>query len=69
MKKILFASLLFVSFATHAQDIKKDEIKKEVVRILDSINSVNKEKQTEKEKQVAKEKVDKEKADKLWGNK
>lgn len=70
MKKILFASLLFVSFATHAQDIKKDEIKKEVVRILDSINSVNKEKQSEKEKQVAKEKVDKEKADKdAWYNK
>ena len=70
MKKILFASLLFVSFATHAQDIKKDEIKKEVVRILDSINSVNKEKQTEKDKQVAKEKVDKEKADKeAWYNK
>ena len=38
MKKILFASLLFVSFATQAQDVKKDEIKKEVVRILDSIN-------------------------------
>ena len=70
MKKILFASLLFVSFATQAQDVKKDEIKKEVVRILDSINSVNKEKQTEKEKQVAKEKVDKEKADKeAWYNK
>ena len=70
MKKILFASLLFVSFATHAQDIKKDEIKKEVVRILDSINSVNKEKLTEKEKQVSKEKVDKEKADKeAWYNK
>ena len=61
MKKILFASLLVVSFAINAQDVKKDEIKKEVVRILDSINSVNKEKQAEKEKQDAKEKADKEK--------
>lgn len=70
MKKILFASLLIVSFATNAQDIKKDEIKKEVVRILDSINSVNKEKQAEKEKIVSKEKADKEKADKeAWYNK
>jgi len=70
MKKILFASLLFVSFATQAQDVKKDEIKKEVVRILDSINSVNKEKLTEKEKQIVKEKIDNEKADKeAWYNK
>lgn len=70
MKNILFASILFVSFAMTAQDVKKDEIKKEVVRILDSINSVNKEKLTEKEKQIVKEKIDNEKADKeAWYNK
>jgi hypothetical protein len=64
MKKILFAGLLFVSFAITAQDIKKDEIKKEVVRLMDSINSINKEKVAEKEKVAAKEKADKEKAEK-----
>jgi len=64
MKKILFAGLLLVSFATTAQEIKKDEIKKEVVRLMDSINSINKEKVAEKEKIAAKEKADKEKADK-----
>jgi hypothetical protein len=52
MKKFLFASLLAVSFTVNAQDVKKDEIKKEVVRILDSINSVNKTQQVEKEKQI-----------------
>ena len=61
MKKIIVAFLLLGAFVATAQEVKKDEIKKEVVRILDSINSVNKEKQVEKEKQVAKEKVDKEK--------
>ena len=67
MKKFLFASLLAVSFTVNAQDVKKDEIKKEVVRILDSINSVNKTQQVEKEKQ---EKAEKEKADKeQWYNK
>lgn len=70
MKKFLFASLLVVSFATNAQDVKKDEIKKEVVRILDSINSINKEKQVEKDKQIEKEKAEKIKADKeAWYNK
>lgn len=70
MKKFLFASLLVVSFAANAQDVKKDEIKKEVVRILDSINSINKEKQAEKEQQIEKEKVEKTKADKeAWYNK
>lgn len=70
MKKFLFASLLFLSFAGNAQDVKKDEFKKEVVRILDSINSINKEKQVEKEKIVSKEKADKEKAEKdAWYNK
>ncbi|HEY6142342.1 MAG TPA: porin [Flavobacterium sp.] len=61
MKKFLFASLLAVSFAANAQDVKKDEIKKEVVRILDSINSANTAKQVEKE---TIEKAEKEKADK-----
>ena len=46
MKKILFAGLLIVSSFLHAQDIKKDEISKEVVRILDSINKI---KQADKE--------------------
>lgn len=70
MKKILFASLLVISFTVNAQDVKKDEIKKEVVRLLDSINAANKEKLSEKEKQVSKEKADKEKAEKeAWYNK
>lgn len=69
MKKFLFASLLVVSFAANAQEVKKDEIKKEVVRVLDSINSINKEKQVEKEQQIEKEKVEKTKADKeAWYN-
>jgi hypothetical protein len=53
MRKILFASLLIVSFAINAQDkdARNAEIKREVVRLLDSINSVNKEKQVEKEKE------------------
>ena len=57
MRKILFASLLIVSFAINAQD--KDamnaEIKREVVRVLDSINSANKEKEHEKEDKEEKE--------------
>jgi hypothetical protein len=56
MKKILFAGLLIVSSLLHAQDIKKDEISKEVVRILDSLNKI---------KQVDKDKADKE----MWYNK
>jgi hypothetical protein len=40
MKKILFASLLIASAVVSGQDVKKDEISKEVVRILDSINKV-----------------------------
>jgi len=60
MRRILFASLLVVSFVANAQDkdANKNEIKREVVRILDSINSVNKEKQAEKDKE--KEEKDKE---------
>lgn len=64
MKKILLASLLLASFAATAQEIKKDEIKREVVRLMDSINRINKEQLAEKEKQATKEKADKEKADK-----
>jgi len=59
MKKILFAGLLVISCFANAQEVKKDEIKKEVVRILDSINFIDKEKQAEKTKS------DKE----LWYNK
>jgi hypothetical protein len=56
MKKILFAGLLIVSSLLNAQDIKKEEISREVVRVLDSIN---------KEKKAEKEKADKE----AWYNK
>ncbi|REH00039.1 phosphate-selective porin [Flavobacterium aquicola] len=53
MKKILFASLLIVSFSINAQDKDKRnaEIQREVIRVLDSINSANKVKQAEKEKE------------------
>lgn len=59
MKKITLAFLLLGAFVAKAQEVKKDEIKKEVVRVLDSINSIDKEKQAEKAK------ADKE----LWFNK
>lgn len=50
MRKILFASLLCaISCSINAQDIDKDGVKKEVIRILDSINTVNKEKEQHKE--------------------
>lgn len=69
MKKITLAFLLLSAFVAQAQEIKNDEIKKEVVRILDSINSVNKLKQTENEKQLATEKADKAKTEKkYWYN-
>lgn len=53
MKKILFAGLFFFSFAVNAQekDKRNAEIQKEVIRVLDSINSANKVKQAEKEKE------------------
>ncbi|WP_348813205.1 porin [Flavobacterium maritimum] len=38
MKKILFASLVMLSCVANAQDVKKDEIAKEVVRVMDSVN-------------------------------
>ncbi|PKB16327.1 porin [Flavobacterium sp. 5] len=63
MRKILFAILLVVSFVVNAQDTRKDEIKKEVIRVLDSINSANKEKV--KQAEIEKSEKDKE----LWYHK
>nr|WP_315166146.1 porin [uncultured Flavobacterium sp.] len=40
MKKFLFASLVMVTCMVNAQDINKDAVAKEVVRVLDSINKV-----------------------------
>jgi hypothetical protein len=64
MKKIMLAFLLFSALIAKSQEAKKGEIQKEVVRILDSINSINKEKSVEIEK-AEKVKVDKE----AWFNK
>lgn len=50
MKNFTLAFLFLISIIANAQSVKSDEIKKEVVRVLDSINNVNKVKQTEKEK-------------------
>jgi hypothetical protein len=50
MKKFLFAGLLAISFVAHAQDIKKDAVAKEVVRILDSINKAKAEEENNKPK-------------------
>lgn len=64
------AVLLLSAIVTKGQEVKKDKIKIEVLRVLDSINFINKEKNAEKEKQVAKDKIDKEKAEKeAWYNK
>lgn len=61
MKKVLFASLLFViSFTVKAQDVNKEDVRKEVIRVLDSIN---KSKQIGNEKVVLKEDSDKSKVD------
>ncbi len=49
MRKLLFICL-FIPFLNNAQESNKSEIKKEVVRILDSISLINKVKQTEKTK-------------------
>lgn len=38
MKKFLFATVFVFSFATNAQNVQKEEVKREVIRILDSIN-------------------------------
>lgn len=67
MKNFLFTGLLVFSSLMNAQDVKKDEIKKEVVRVLDSINSANKQKEKEQEKLVVKGVQEKEKE--LWYNK
>jgi hypothetical protein len=64
MKKIMLAFLLFSALTAKSQEAKKGVIQKEVVRILDSINSINKEKSVEIEK-AEKVKADKE----LWYNK
>lgn len=68
MKRILITGLLVFSSLMNAQDVKKDEIKKEVVRILDSINSANKEKPKETEKVVVKTE-EKEKSKESWYDK
>ena len=56
MRKILFAGLFVTTFLINAQDIKKDNISREVVRVFDSIN---------KAKQLDKAKADSE----SWFNK
>jgi hypothetical protein len=61
MRKILFAILLFFSFVVNAQDVNKDAVKKEVIRVLDSINKV---KQLQTSIVVPKENTEKEKSDK-----
>ncbi|MFA9187272.1 porin [Flavobacterium sp. FBOR7N2.3] len=66
MRKFLFTGLLLVSCLMNAQDVKKEEIKREVVRILDSINSVNKEKEKEQEELVATEKLEKTEKKERW---
>ncbi len=60
----MLAFLLFSALTAKSQEAKKGVIQKEVVRILDSINSINKEKSVEIEK-AEKVKADKE----LWYNK
>lgn len=60
----MLAFLLFSALIAKSQEAKKGEIQKEVVRILDSINSINKEKSVEIEK-AEKVKADKE----AWFNK
>lgn len=50
MKKFTLAFLFLFSIIANAQTVKNDEIKKEVVRVLDSINSINKAKLADKEK-------------------
>jgi hypothetical protein len=70
MRKILFACILITSIVTHAQDLKKEEIKKEVVRLMDSISKVNNESLIAKEKQISKDKAEKDKAEKdAWYSK
>lgn len=69
MKRFLFTGLLLVSSLMNAQDVKKDEIKKEVVRILDSINSANKQKLSEQEKPTLTDKPEKTEKKEHWYDK
>jgi len=69
MKKLLLF-VFFFSFAAQAQKDNKIEIKNEVFRILDSINSTAKVKQSESDKNTERENIEKTKAEKGdWYNK
>ena len=69
MKKLLFFALFF-SFTAQAQEDNKSEIRNEVFRILDSINFTARVKQSENEKNIYKEIIEKTKSDKeAWYNK
>lgn len=69
MKKVLLF-VFFFSFAAQAQKDNKTEIKNEVFRILDSINSTAKVKQSENDKNIERENIEKTKAEKGdWYNK
>ena len=69
MKKLLLF-VFFFSFAVQAQKDNKTEIKNEVFRILDSINSTAKVKQSESDKNIERENIEKTKAEKGdWYNK
>lgn len=69
MKKLLLF-VFFFSFAAQAQKDNKIEIKNEVFRILDSINSTAKVKQSESDKNIERENIEKTKAEKGdWYNK
>ena len=69
MKKLLLF-VFFFSFEAQAQKDNKTEIKNEVFRILDSINSTAKVKQSESDKNIERENIEKTKAEKGdWYNK
>ena len=69
MKKLLLF-VFFFSFTAQAQKDNKTEIKNEVFRILDSINSTAKVKQSENDKNIERENIEKTKAEKGdWYNK
>ena len=38
IKRKIIAVLLLITCVSHAQDLKKEDVKKEVIRLLDSIN-------------------------------
>lgn len=50
MKKILFATLILVSFVTNAQEVNKDQITKAVMHVLDSVNKAKTEEEKSKPK-------------------